>query len=732
MSINDDILSRELKNRALLSLYEKKLDTDLTKVMSSHKKRLVNSALKNGNKSVNALNRALTLETRKTYRKIYRNGISELKALANTSSKFHNNTLKQSLGKVYRSKVYTGLKVNDLIINSAGTYSQQIASISLTQQRRIKDVVKKGMIENLAVNKIAKNVGNSIDLPTAQLKTLSRTAITETSSNISNATYKLNEDVIDGYQYVATLDSRTSLICGRLDGKVFRLDDNRGVRPPQHFNCRSTTVPIVKSYEDIRNTKSSRISKRRLQRISGSKRASFNGQVPSKTNFEQFLATQDDDFKLAILGNKRRVEIFNTGKLKFTQFSTKDGQLVSVGRLEELLNGVKVKPVVRTPTRASTKTKVVSSDQPLFGETNKRELRMLEMAFGTTEDTYTKLIQSIPAPGQVLFSGGAKYNRKKGKYIRGLPRTEENIEWFDSVNFGSKGGYSDLNIQLTAAHEYAHRIDYRVLENLIKDDEKFKKLIKGFSTDKFVRSQKSQLGVPNAIQVKLKSLDGYDNNVFQPSTFSEIAVDEIAKDYNALRLDVGTRRASTLNASRKAQRGLKDAVKNPTDRAEVSKYYADLTKKEKSLPGISDDDLYYYLQENRKENSIFAPPTAEDLYIFKKKINDRMMVNTPGQKGYDLDFNLTFNDYTGAISRNEIGYGHDLSYYLDRKKLGYLDDGTPLSDTMVKESYAEYVATMKHPDIKIRKVEIALMKHYAPNTTKAYDTIMERLGEIYD
>ena len=343
MSINDDILSRGLKERALLSLYEKKLDTDLTKVMSSHKKRLVNSALKNGNKSVNALNRALTLETRKTYRKIYKNGISELKALANTSSKFHNNTLKESLGKVYRSKVYTGLKVNDLIINSAGTYSEQIASISLTQQRRIKDVVRKGMIDNLAVNKIAKNVGDSIDLPSAQLKTLSRTAITETSSNVSNATYKLNEDVIDGYQYVATLDSRTSMICGRLDGKVFRLDDSRGVRPPQHFNCRSTTVPVVKSYEDISNTKSSRISKRRLKRLSGSKRASFNGQVASETDYAKFLSEQDNNFKLTVLGNKRRVEIFNTGKLKFTQFSTRDGELVSVSRLEELLNGIKSK-----------------------------------------------------------------------------------------------------------------------------------------------------------------------------------------------------------------------------------------------------------------------------------------------------------------------------------------------------------------------------------------------------
>lgn len=343
MSINDDILSRELKHRALLSLYEKKLDNDLTKVMSSHKKRLVSSTLKNGMKGSNALNRALSVETRKTYRRIYREGIKELKALAKIDSRFQASTLNKSLGKVYRSKVYKGLKVNDLIINSSGTYGQQIASISLGQQRRIKQIVKEGMIDNLAVNKIADNIGRSVDLPKAQLKTLSRTAITETSTNINNATYKLNEDVIDGYQYVATLDGRTSLICANLDGKTFRLNDQRGVRPPQHFNCRSTTIPIVKSHEDLMNTKSSRISKRRLSRVKGGTRASMNGQVPSKTNFEEFFKQQDNDFKLAILGDKRRVEIFNTGKLKFSQFSTRDGKLVSISRLDELLNGVKTK-----------------------------------------------------------------------------------------------------------------------------------------------------------------------------------------------------------------------------------------------------------------------------------------------------------------------------------------------------------------------------------------------------
>ena len=342
MSINDDILSRGLKERALLSLYEKKLDTDLTKVMSSHKKRLVNSALKNGNKSVNALNRALTLETRKTYRKIYKNGISELKALANTSSKFHNSTLKESLGKVYRSKVYTGLKVNDLIINSAGTYSEQIASISLSQQRKIKDVVRKGMIDNLAVNKIAKNVG--------------------------------------------------SMICSRLDGKVFRLDSKTGVRPPQHFNCRSTTVPIVKSYEDIKNTSSSRISKRRLSRLNSNTRASFNGQVPGKTNFEEFLRQQDPSFKLAVLGNKKRVDIFDLGKLKFTQFSTRQGQLVSISRLEELLKIAtpspitKIKPIVFKvkPSRVPKKVKplVVAPSEKLSSYADPvSEFKMLQSEF---------------------------------------------------------------------------------------------------------------------------------------------------------------------------------------------------------------------------------------------------------------------------------------------------------------------------------------------------------------
>jgi hypothetical protein len=37
MSINDDVYSRTLKHRALLTLYEKRLESELLKILATHK-----------------------------------------------------------------------------------------------------------------------------------------------------------------------------------------------------------------------------------------------------------------------------------------------------------------------------------------------------------------------------------------------------------------------------------------------------------------------------------------------------------------------------------------------------------------------------------------------------------------------------------------------------------------------------------------------------------------------
>lgn len=340
MSINDDVYSRMLKHRALLTLYEKRLDTEIDKILASHKIRLQRIVAFSGTANINALTRKLNTEIRLTYKKIYKEGISELNKLAGVSARFYKSIFARALTNIYKAKgVKDTIKVNDLIIKSNGTFSQQLASISILQQRRIKGIVKQGMTENKAMVNIARDLGRSgLLASTVQLRTLTRTAITETSNYVSNTTYKLNDDVVQGYQYVATLDSRTSLICARLDGKVYSLDNKNAPQPPQHFNCRSTTIPVIKSANQLLNTDNNRLQKRKIAGLSDSRRASINGQVPAKTTYEEWLKDQPNEVKLAVLGNQKRVTLFNSGKVKFSQFSNKDGKLISLKQLEELSN----------------------------------------------------------------------------------------------------------------------------------------------------------------------------------------------------------------------------------------------------------------------------------------------------------------------------------------------------------------------------------------------------------
>ena len=71
MSINDDVYSRMLKHRALLTLYEKRLDTEIDKILASHKIRLQRIVALSGSTNINALTRKLNTEIRLTYKKIY-------------------------------------------------------------------------------------------------------------------------------------------------------------------------------------------------------------------------------------------------------------------------------------------------------------------------------------------------------------------------------------------------------------------------------------------------------------------------------------------------------------------------------------------------------------------------------------------------------------------------------------------------------------------------------------
>jgi SPP1 gp7 family putative phage head morphogenesis protein len=127
-----------------------------------------------------------------------------------------------------------------------------------------------------------------------QIISLVRTSINQVANSASQQVYEANQDITKKYRYVATLDSRTSSICAALDGREFEY--GKGPMPPQHFNCRSTTVPIIDP--DI------------LPPSTTAKRASADGPVPINTSYGQWLKDQPLKTQQDVLGPSK-VPYFN-------------------------------------------------------------------------------------------------------------------------------------------------------------------------------------------------------------------------------------------------------------------------------------------------------------------------------------------------------------------------------------------------------------------------------------
>ena len=271
---------------------------------------------------------------------MYTMALEELSRLGTSEGAFIASQIQAPLRNIYEARRLTGFTVRDLLIRDNKNLAQHFAAISTSQRRILSNTIRTGLAAGTSNNAIIANIARSGSLlARTQVAALTRTAVTQIANDAASTVYRLNEDVIRGYQYVATLDGRTSIICGRLDGRTFRLDSQFQPRPPQHFNCRSTTIPVVKSAGAIDQVQGNRrINKRNLRNISEARRASINGAVPARTTYAEWLRTQPNEVRLNLLGSQARVNLFNQGNLTLTQFSNREGRLLSIERLEELSN----------------------------------------------------------------------------------------------------------------------------------------------------------------------------------------------------------------------------------------------------------------------------------------------------------------------------------------------------------------------------------------------------------
>ena len=184
-------------------------------------------------------------------------------------------------------------------VDQAERFSQVVRNGLLTGETT--PSIAKRLIGNLQFGEEAKTVrqlvaagGQATAVADNQVMALVRTSINQVANSASQQVYEANQDITKKYRYVATLDSRTSRICAALDGREFEY--GKGPMPPQHFNCRSTTVPIIDP--DI------------LPPSTIAKRASADGPVPINTSYGQWLKDQPLKTQQDVLGASK-VPYFN-------------------------------------------------------------------------------------------------------------------------------------------------------------------------------------------------------------------------------------------------------------------------------------------------------------------------------------------------------------------------------------------------------------------------------------
>ena len=259
---------------------------------------------------------AITLPNGNTVQKAFR-GIAESSA--------------QKLDLAVRSGVFSGETLDQIS-------RRLIGRLSFSQKGNVKQIAAAG--------------GELTKLANHQIQTIVRTSVNQVTNQASQAVYAANKKVAPKYEYVATLDSRTSPICQRLDGQKF--DYNNGPTPPQHFNCRSTTVPVVdfdglqKKYPNLEKPPATQFDTR----------PSATGRVPQGTQYGDWLLNQDKELQIKTLGSQGKVNYFKklakregSGQKALRKLIRNDGSKRSLEDLERLYGKPSaIKPVVKAVT----------------------------------------------------------------------------------------------------------------------------------------------------------------------------------------------------------------------------------------------------------------------------------------------------------------------------------------------------------------------------------------------
>lgn len=376
--------------------------------------------------------------------------------------------------------------IRELLNNpwSGKNYSEKVWNITNNFNYKLDNVVTAGLIRGEHPNIIAKNLRDAAlgkrdkngKLKGGQLFECKRLVRTESAFIAEQATKKSYDDNnVKEYEYLATLDFKTSFICRSLDGKVFKVKDSvTGVNyPPMHGFCRSTTVPVIK-WDGEDNTPYERIAR---DPITG--RNNYIDYMDySDWKDEQYAKYGED----RITAEEKKIRNKASDKIQHSKYRDALGEFVpkSFSDFQNLKYNSpdawdKLKSIYSGNYSESEFADMKSFFNNLLG-LSKVNLNIKQLP----KKHYKNIMEYIDnSPNEVknlIYKNMDEINFKDINFTEGVARYNPKEKGIyidindDFANRKGKGQYT------TVFHEMGHLIDHR-LNNVSIKDEHFRKLI---------------------------------------------------------------------------------------------------------------------------------------------------------------------------------------------------------------------------------------------------------------
>jgi len=459
-TINDKIYDRIVEHMTDVRLYEEGQQIQQRRIMRRHREKLQKALKKNIRANV-------APEVNRFAKELNSSITNSVKEFSTSQLDFHSDNLYKEVRKFYEVR---RPRTRELLAEIAGpgmkgerSLSGNIRNISAGELVRIQSKVKAGLANNKSPNEIISDVMKTTKLTEHQASTVTRTAITSTQSAALDRVMQNNKDIIKGYMFTAILDSRTSPICSHHNGKVYDADDNR-YRPPLHWRCRSSMIPVLKSKEELASADSARLKKREVAKLDPSK---ASGLPPKREAFGDWLRRQKMDIQSKLLGGEDQANLFREGKLKADQYVTPKGKVLSIQALRSRAS--KVNEIYR-PRQVVRDTKIqIQAKNPNSLLSNPKHQDELLQSIILDADNYNSTYALTDYKGTSLVGKQASRRRMGNE--------------FDERNFVTDSFTGEVRSNLVYSPDYTlyqERLDFmRNAKDLTREQKDF---ISGFVT----------------------------------------------------------------------------------------------------------------------------------------------------------------------------------------------------------------------------------------------------------